>query len=94
MATKTKTPAKKQAKSTAQRATVLSYSVTSVGKALGAKGWETADAVRAINALCKGEVAASTVTTAISDGRSAKYRKGAASLTSAELAQLKKAAAR
>lgn len=75
------------------RATVLGYSVTSVAKALGAKGWETEKAVAAINKLAKGgKPSLSTIQTGMSDGKNAEYKAGAAKLSKDELAKLSKAA--
>lgn len=74
------------------RVTILGKSATSVLKALGALGYNLAQARAVCAALASGELKNSTIATALSDGRNAKYNSSAATLTKQEQAQLAKIA--
>lgn len=75
------------------RVTILGFSATAVLKWMGANGWKREEAEKVIQKLAEGgEVKPATITTGLSDGRSEKYRKGAAPITPAQAKQLKAAA--
>jgi hypothetical protein len=90
-------PAKKASKkpaaaAVAQRASILGHSATSVIKWMGKQGFTSEQAQNAIAKLATGEVKPSTVATALSDGKNPKYNGNAATLSAAEIKQLKAAA--
>ena len=85
-------PAESKAPVGKARATVLGYSATSVLKWMGKQGWDIDAARKAFAKLASGEVAPATISTGLSDGRSDKYSKGAAELSTDEAKQLKAAA--
>ncbi|ADB16914.1 hypothetical protein Psta_2243 [Pirellula staleyi DSM 6068] len=76
-----------------RRITILGFSATSMLKWMGMNGWTREAAVKAFCGLSEGgELAPSTISTGLSDGRNPKYRKGAATPSAAQVKQLKAAA--
>jgi outer membrane biosynthesis protein TonB len=74
------------------RVTVFGYSAMAVLRWMGANGWITIDATKAIAALGEsGQVKPSTIATGLSDGRSGKWGRPAP-VTADQAKQLKQAA--
>jgi len=67
-----------------------SFSATAFLKALGKLGFTNAQAKQVCDKWASSELAASTITTGMSDGRSVKYAAGAAALTKADIARVVK----
>jgi hypothetical protein len=87
-----KKASKKPAAAVAQRASILGHSATSVIKWMGKQGFTSEQAQNAVKKLATGDLKPSTVATALSDGKNEKYNHNAATLSAAEIKQLKAAA--